>query len=439
MKSLNEKWESIIESEKSPIVNEQLKGDLALVLENTEAEKVLINERTETADIAQFTPILVPLVRRVYPTLIANNLLGMQALKTPTAYIYALVYKYGNTSANPVGMSEQAQILTLGTAVAVGATLVGDVSGANGEVVYVENGGLTALVKIANGILFGIEATDAATNSVLATWSNEAQFMKVLNDYSGPYATSAGEALSTDMKEVGFDIQRTMVEAKTRKLKGKYTLEMFQDLKNMHGIDAEREIMNLMQLELSWEIDRQAVNFVNGIASAASDVTISAYDGRWEIEKYRSLGIKIANEGRKVGQAIKRGSANTLLVSPKVAVALEAIGSFQLATTDSSVNSVNSGVNPNAGVFDKRFKTIVDNFNDGTHEYANVLYKGESPKDAMAFIAPYVGASFIKTQDPESGQPAVILSSRYGLVANPLTPELYAGKFDVNFGSTALA
>ena len=221
---------------------------MALMLENTKAEEKLINERTESGDIAAFTPILVPLVRRVYPTLIANNIMGVQALKTPTAYLYALVYKYTSSSDNGIHPNAKAQILSLTSAVAVNDVLSGDDSGAAGKVLYVENNGLTALVEITNGILFIAEDINTGANAVAATWTNEAQFQKVLTDYTGPYATSVAEAKKTDMNEVGFDIQRTMAEAKSRKLKGKYTLEMLQDLQAMHGIDAEKEMMNLKTL-----------------------------------------------------------------------------------------------------------------------------------------------------------------------------------------------
>lgn len=438
MMTLNEKWAKELNSSKFPAINEHARGEMALVLENTKTEEKLINERTESGDIAVFTPILVPLVRRVYPKLIANNIMGIQALKTPTAYLYALVYKYTNTSDASLNPSDKAQIVSVATPVAINDVLSGDVSGASGKVLYVENGGLTALVEITNGILFVEEAVNTAANSITATWTNEAQFHKILNDYTGPYATSVAEALRTDMKEVGFDIQRTMAEAKSRKLKGKYTLEMLEDLKAMHGVDAEKEMMNLMSLELNWEIDRQAVNYINGLSNAGADANIDGYAGRWEIEKYRSLGIKIANDGRRVGQLIRRGSANSMLASPKVAVALEAIGSFQLAVTDAKIDAINSGVNPNVGVYDKRFTVTVDNFNADS-EYVNVLYKGDSSKDAMAFLAPYSGATFIKTQDPESGQPAVILSTRYALVSNPLSPENYGINSTVNFASTVLA
>lgn len=438
MMTLNEKWERELDSKKYPSINENARGEMALMLENTKAEEKLINERTESGDIAVFTPILVPLVRRTYPKLIANNIMGVQALKTPTAYLYALVYKYTNTSDASLNPSDKAQIVSVATAVAVNDVLSGDDSGAAGKVLYIENGGLTALVEITNGILFTEEDINTAANSIVATWTNEAQFHKILKDYTGPYPTSTAEALRTDMKEVGFDIQRTMAEAKSRKLKGKYTLEMLEDLKAMHGVDAEKEMMNLMSLELNWEIDRQAVDFVNGLSNAGADANINGYAGRWEIEKYRSLGIKIANDGRRVGQLVRRGSANAMLASPKVAVALEAIGSFQLAVTDAKIDAINSGVNPNVGVYDKRFTVTVDNF-DFTQEYVNVIYKGESSKDAMAFLAPYSGASFIKTQDPENGQPAVILSTRYALVKNPLSPENYGVKSAVNFASTVLA
>ena len=138
MMTLNEKWEKELDSKKYPSINENARGEMALVLENTKAEEKLINERTESGDIAVFTPILVPLVRRTYPKLIANNIMGVQALKTPTAYLYALVYKYTNTSDASLNPSDKARIVSVATAVAVNDVLSGDTSGAAGKVLYIE-------------------------------------------------------------------------------------------------------------------------------------------------------------------------------------------------------------------------------------------------------------------------------------------------------------
>lgn len=442
---LTEKHQDLLESTKYAPLSESEKGIVAQLLENQEAESAkLMNESTLSGDIAQFTPILVPIVRRVMPSLMGNNLVGVQALNMPTGYLYAMVSRYTNNSLSPITPTNKAQILVVASASAF--TVGGDVtaaSGATGVVEYIE--GLNILVKLTSTIKFAAgDAIDnanpwaAGETTVTGVYSNEARFLKVLKNYSGPYATSAAEALGKDMKELGFDIARTTAEAKSRKLKGKYTVEMFQDLKSMHGLDAESELMDMMSTELQLEIDREIVTRVNDIAVSTADVVVDSFDGRWAIEKMRSLGIKISNEAREIGRLTRRGAGNTIIVSPKTAVALEQIGSFVLAPSGKQVDASGSGITSSVmGTYDNRFKVAVDNFAD--KDYATVLYKGASNKDAGLFFAPYVGLSFTKVVDPDSGQPAVILNTRYDIVANPLNPEFYFRSFDVDFTGTVLA
>ena len=433
---LTEKFQPILESDKFTPLNSSEKLMMAQLLENMEKDEARsLSEGTLTADIAQFTPILIPLVRRVYPNLVANEIAGVQALSTPTGYLYAMVSNYTGDSINKISPTNRGQILVLDdvTGIAIGDVLTA-VSGATGVVSYIED--MNVLVGVTGAQLF--VATDViGTATVEATFSNENGFQKVLKGYTGPYATSAAEALGNDMKEIGFDIRRAMAEAKSRKLKGRYSLEMMQDLRAQHGLDAEAELMSLMSMELQLELDREIIAKANALSTATPDAVIAGYAGRWEIEKYRGLGIKISNEAREIGRLTRKGAGNTMIVSPKVATALEAIGSFTLAPVKGGVDSVISGVTPSIGYFDGKYKVITDNF--ATSDYANVLYKGANTKDAGVFFAPYQGASFIKTVDPISGQPSIILSSRYDIVANPLNAETYFRSFNVNFGSTILA
>lgn len=442
---LTEKFAEELNSSKFAPLHGTDRTFMAQLLENqtTEVERMLA-EGTLTGDIASFTPILIPMVRRVYPQLIAHKLAGVQPLSMPTGYLYAMTSRYaGSKTDGSIAPVKNGQIIVLASATGfvVGGS-VATAAGATGTIVYVE--GTKILVNLVSGTFADGDIVDnaapfvAQATTVTSTYSNEAGFKKVLKGYTGPYATAAAEALGASMREIGFDITRTMAEAKSRKLKGRYTLEMFTDLKNMHGMDAESELMDLMAMELQLEIDREVIDAVNGIATVVSDATVNSYQGRWEIEKYRSLGIKIANESRTIGQLTRRGAGNVLTVSPKVAVALEQIGSFTLAPTASTVDSTISGFNPaNVGRFDNRYDVVVDNFADT--DYATVLYKGQNNRDAGVFFAPYVGASFSKVVDPETAQPSLILSSRYAVVNNPLNPETYARTFGVNFGSTVLA
>lgn len=443
MENLVEKYEDALESKKYAALNESEKSVMATILENTakEAQK-LINEGTVSGDIQTFTNILLPLVRRTHPNLIANALTGIVPLSGPTGYIYALTSRYTGTSDNSISPVSSAQILVTDLADAsTKFTVGGDVTTSTkaGKVVYIEGNKL--LVKNITGVFAAGDGVDnanpfnAAEATLTAVYSNEATFTRVLKQYTGPLSTAQGELLGTDMKEVGITITRQMVETTTRKLKAKYTVEMFQDLQAVHGLNAENELMNLISYELSAELDREVVDFVNGGATVVPDVTVHSYDGRWEIEKYRSLALKLDFESREIGRLTRRGAGNTLLVSPRVAVMLQALGGFVTAPVANTVDQLSLA--SVVGTFDGKYNVIVDNF--ATSDYVTTLYKGSSAADNMCFYSPYVPVSFIKTVNPESGQPAMIAASRYALSKNPLNPENYARTFGVSTASLAIA
>jgi hypothetical protein len=204
-----------------------------------------------------------------------------------------------------------------------------------------------------------------------------------------------------------------------------------------------------MSYEIKAETDREIVDFVNSRALLRPDFDLNgafgvdptdptAYSGynagRWEIERYRALGIKLADESREIGRRNKRGAANKLLVSPKVLTVLEAIGGFTVAPTASTVNANN--LNPVAGRFDNKFSVIVDNYAD-QGEYATLIYKG-SNQDALGVYAPYTPVQIQKVNHITTGQPALIAMSRYGLGENPWGGWAYSTTFGINFTNTVL-
>ena len=448
---LTEKFEKELLSEKFAPISRNDMSTMALILENEEkAIEGMVSEGTVASDIQGFTNILLPLTRRVYPKLIANEILGVQPMTGPTGFIYAMKYRYTGTShlvdgEVNIAPANRGQILVIDNVAGIvkGSNITG--SGDNGSfditVAYVEGNKIlvkhndSATVTSATVIPSDSFTVGENTVTVSAAFSNEAGFKQILKNYTGPVSTAAGEKLGGDMKEVGFTIERKSIEAKTRKLKGEYTLEMYQDLKAQHGMSADDEVMSLMSQEMMMEMDREIVDFVNSNATQTPDLNIKDADGRWEVEKYRMLAIRIANEAREIGRLTRKGAGNILLVSPKVAVALETIGSLQSAPVSSDVDGVSAGVVV-VGTFDSRYKVIVDQFADS--EYVTVLYKGADRRDAMGFFAPYVPAAFQKVSHEMSGQPAIILTQRYGLDTNPLNPEHYARSFAVNFNSTVL-
>ena len=438
---MNEKFKDLLESTKYAPLNGSDKNAMGLLLENAQRDlDQLISEGTLAGDVAQFTPILMPMVRRVYPTLIANELLGIQPMTMPTGFIYALTNQYIGTNNNNANPNSAAVVVELS-----GATtkVEGDTVFTNGKVLYVE--GKKVLIAGGTGVIVG--ATIEAGVTITGIFTNEASFKRIFKNYTGSYTTAAGEALGKDMKEIGFSISKKSVEAKVRALKGRYSVEMYQDLKAQHGLLADEEIMSLMSYEIQAEIDREVVDFVNANSTILADTSFTADStdgtGRWEIEKYRREVIRISKEAAQIGIDTKRGQGNTLLVSPKVATMLEQVGKFKVAEQLSNVSApVSGGV---AGIFDGRFKVVIDQY--ATSDYCTVLYKGADRRDAMGFFAPYVPLSFQKVTNTDSGQPAIIAKTRYALDTIPGVEsaisndraKTYSRSFGINFQNTVLA
>ena len=437
----------LIESAKYAHLNQSDAASMKVLLENTDRElQNLVNEGTLTGDVAQFTPILLPLVRRVYPNLIANELLGVQPMSMPTGYVYSLVNQYLGTGNNKATAAKPAKIYVLeGTdhGLVEGAAITGGTE--DGVVLYVEGEKILATGVFAVGETVA-EAT--ASGDVVAVFSNEVSFKRILKGFTGTYTTAEAELLSKDMREIGFTIARKSVEAKSRALKGQYSVEMYQDLKSQHGLLADEEIMSLMGYEIQAEIDREVVDFINGNATQLADtVSFSAnprdsLTGRWEIEKYRREAIRIDREAAQIGIDTKRGQGNILVVSPGVATMLEQVGSFKTAEIASSVAApVSGGV---AGTFNNKYKVVVDQYAES--DYCTVMYKGADRRDAMGFFAPYVPLSFTKVTHADSGQPAIIAKTRYALetvpgVSSPASNDrakAYARSFGLDLSNTAL-
>ena len=506
---MNENFKALIESTKYAPLDEGQANTLAAVMAQTAKEtERMIAEGTIAADVAQFTPFLMPMLRKVYPALIANELLGIQPLSGPTGFIYSLTNRYlgnaangltgksgvnqgGNGPSNYDKTNAATQVITVAavTAPVLGATIT-DSAGNTGDVVYVEpvlhgqvnsvyqtidtTNGAGGTTEDALGGTAGTASFSAETIAVLvelptnhpklvptkpyagttgqikATYSGMAAFDKILPSYTGSYTTANGEIRGTvgnEMAEVGIAVERTQVEARTRKLRAEYTIEMYQDLKAMHGVLADQELMNLMGYEIKAETDREVVDFVNARAGIEADFFMSGgyggaapadntefQSGRWEIERYRSLGIKISDMSREIGRLNKRGAANKLLISPKVLTALEAIGGFQAAPIDSTVNGNN--LNPVAGRFDNKFNVIVDNYAES--DYVTAIYKG-SNQDSLGVYAPYTPVQIQKVTHVTTGQPALIAMSRYGLAETPWGASNYCTSMGVRFDSTVLA
>jgi hypothetical protein len=468
-----EEFKPLLESEKYAPLDDMDKNTLAVIMENTKKEtERMIAEGTIAADVAQFTPFLMPMLRRVYPALIANEILGVQPMSGPTGFVYSLTNRYVGTQATPINPNVQAMVIDTDITLAEGDAVTGDTSGATGTVVFVEKsefiyqnerpgasqsptGSITFPNDVAGRALVELdpgsahfqagEPINGGAGNITGVYTNEAAWLGLLPSYSGTYTTAQGEVLGTvgnEMSEVGISVERKQIEARTRKLRAEYTIEMYQDLKAMHGVLADQELMSLMGYEIKAETDREIVDFVNKNSTWHTDFAVNGGDGRWEIEKYRLFAAKLSDMSREIGRLNRRGAGNKLLASPKVVTMLEQIGGFILSDVDSTVNpqAVNKAV---VGRFDNKFSVIIDNY--ATGEYATVIYKG-SNQDAFGVYAPYTPVQIQKVTHVTTGQPALIAMTRYGLVTSPwvdynkqmLAPNPYAASIGVDFTGTVL-
>ena len=431
--------ESLLTSDKMPLIQESEMNSYRVILENQEkeCEKLMMSEGSVSADIQQFIPIFMPLARRVMPKLIANELVGIQPMSMPTGYLFSIAFRYtgdGVNSASPVNNStiievapDEAEKLKA----EIGKNLKFDTKD-DIPVLYVE--GKYVLVG-AKDITTDMTPAAATTNTVanvptdiLGVYSSELAFQKIFKNYTGPHTTAQGEGLATDMKEIGFSIEKKAIEAKTRKLKARYTIELYQDLKAIHGLNADEELMNIMGQEVEQELNREIIEFVNGLATITTDFNIKDIPGRYEIEKFAHLSARIDQEALEIARWCRRGAGNVIIASPKVVSLLKALNGYKPIETKADIKiEANPAV---VGTLDGR-KVIMDIF--AKEDYVTILYKGANKADAAAFYAPYTPVSFTKVTHQESGQPAIVLMSRYGIEANPVSPETYVRTFKVDF------
>lgn len=402
-----DKTHALLESSKYPALNESEKMTMAFLLRNAEQEQSLVmNEATVSQDIAQFTPILMPLIRYLYPRLIANELLGVQPLATPTAYIYSLVSQY---RAKPKDERVRLVLYRLNQEVVENK----DEEIAGETIIHKEDNMVVVTNKHGRksiGEQFGVYV-------VGAVYSNVASYPKLLRNYSVANLT---DEQRPDINYIGFQIAKKPVEAKPRALHGEYSLEMYQDLKAQHGLLADDEMMRLMASEIQTDIDADVVNFVNTNATQLPDwdaTQLQLATGQLRtIDIARELAFKIAHEASAIARRTNRGQANVLLCSSKVANLLASLDNFEHGHIESDMSKV--GVMTGfVGILDGRLRVVVDPY--AADEYATVLYKGEDRRDAMGYFCPYVPLTFTKVINSQTGMNGIIAKTRYDLTTIP--------------------
>jgi hypothetical protein len=388
--SLQKKWEPVLNHEGMGQIKDSYKRAVtAVVLENQ--QKALQEERSaifETpanatgASIDNYDPILISLVRRALPNLMAYDVAGVQPMTGPVGLIFAM------------------------------------------KSAYTTQAGTEALFNEADTDFSGT-GTHAGTNPVDGAYTT-----------GTGVATAAAEALGetggTQFNEMAFSIEKTTVTAKTRALKAEYTVELAQDLKAIHGLDAESELSNILSQEILAEINREVIRTIYKVAKpgAASTATAGTFDldvdsnGRWSVERFKGLLFNIERDANVIAQDTRRGKGNFIICSSDVAAALAMVGMLDTgaALSGSSTLNVDDTGNTFAGILNGRYKVYVDPYSanaGAASQFYVVGYKGANAYDAGIFYCPYVPLQMVRAIDPNTFQPKIGFKTRYGMIANP--------------------
>ncbi len=428
---LQEKWAPVLGHEgSSPIGDRYKKAVTSVLLENQERfmreERGMLNEvavnslgagtvspagsalgNANTAGLAGFDPVLISLVRRAMPNLMAYDVCGVQPMSGPTGLIFAMRSRYENQGGEEALFNEP----DTGFSAAHDAT----------QGAYTPRTGA------------GVGGDSEGNNPAL------------LNDSSaGTYEVGRGMARE-DLEKMGesgrlfremsFSIEKTSVTAKSRALKAEYTLELAQDLKAIHGLDAEQELANILSSEVLAEINREVVRTVYTVAKKGAQnnvATAGVFDldvdsnGRWSVEKFKGLLFQIERDANAIAQETRRGKGNFLICSADVASALAMAGVLDYSSGltgagGPSIGQVDDTGNLSVGTINGRIKVYVDPYaaNLSDKHYYVIGYKGTSPYDAGLFYCPYVPLQMVRSIDPNTFQPKIGFKTRYGMVSNP--------------------
>jgi len=354
--------------------------------------------------IDTFDPVLISLVRRAMPNLMAYDICGVQPMTGPTGLIFAIRSRYSNQTSDETFYNEvntAFSTVPTGANNVLGSRFIGTIPGAT------NTSPLTAVNTYNTGV--GMSRSQA---EALGTTSNAA------------------------FPQMAFSIEKVTVTANTRALKAEYTMELAQDLKAIHGLDAETELANILSAEILAEINREVVRTINITAEAGAQentTTAGIFDldtdsnGRWSVEKFKGLMFQLEREANQIAKQTRRGKGNIVICSSDVASALQMAGVLDYAPALNSNNlQVDDTGNTFAGVLNGRLRVYIDPYAIGGN-YLTVGYKGSSAFDAGLFYCPYVPLQMVRAVDQDSFQPKIGFKTRYGMVANPFAEGLTKG------------
>ena len=429
---LQEKWSPLLNCEGlDPIKDSHRRGVTAILLENQERalreERGFLSEAPThsagtggfgggtygTADasgpVAGFDPVLISLIRRSMPQLLAYDICGVQPMTGPTGLIFAMRTRYGtNRTTGTEGFFNEPDSRFSG--------------------------------QDSDGSLLASDYTAQASVGIATTAAQTGSNPAVLNDAS-PGAYNVGQAMATTdaealgdsgqlFNEMNFSIEKVTVAAKSRALKAEYSLELAQDLKAVHGLDAEAELANILSTEILAEINREVVRTVYQIAEAgaqANTATAGIFDldvdsnGRWSVEKFKGLLFQIERDANAIAQRTRRGKGNIIMCSADVASALTMAGVLDYTPALNANLNVDDTGNTFAGVLQGKYRVYIDPYsaNVSPNQFYVVGYKGSSAYDAGLFYCPYVPLQMVRAVGQDTFQPKIGFKTRYGMVANP--------------------
>ena len=401
---LQQKWNGVLDHPDLPKIDDPYrKAVTAVVLENQAVEMQksgMITENNQTgAAIQNFDPILISLVRRSLPNLIAYDVCGVQPMTGPTGLIFAMRSRYSTQTGTEAFYNEANTFF----------------SGSNAAITAAQLAQLTSLTLAAN-------TTETFTSNAFPVTAMTTNQGENLGD---------GAAGNT-FQEMAFSIEKVTVTAKTRALKAEYSMELAQDLKAVHGLDAETELANILSTEILAEINREVIRTIYGVAKLGAQVgttTRGIFDldtdsnGRWMVEKIKGLAFQIEREANTIAKQTRRGKGNIMLCSSDVASALAMAGILDYnSALQGQVNlTVDDTGNTFAGTLFGRIKVYIDPYfpAGSTNEFAVIGYKGSNAYDAGLFYCPYVPLQMVRAVDTGTFQPKIGFKTRYGLVSNP--------------------
>ena len=407
---LQEKWSPVLQHPDLPEIKDSYRRAVTtIILENQEkALKEDKNFLTETAptnfiggnaSLDTWDPILISLVRRSMPNLIAYDICGVQPMTGPTGLIFAMRARFASMD----GAEALADEAMPGNADASNQNAAGTIGG---------------------GDVGATETNPAVLNdSPVGTYTSATGMTTVQGEALGDSGTNA-------FGEMAFSIEKHTVTAVTRALKAEYTMELAQDLKAIHGLDAETELANILSAEILAEINREVVRniYVSAVKGAAVNTTTAGIfdldtdsNGRWSVEKFKGLMFAIERDANAIGQQTRRGKGNMILCSADVASALQMAGVLDYTPALNNNLNVDDTSTTFAGVMNGRYKVYVDPYaaNVSASQYYVVGYKGTSPYDAGMFYCPYVPLQMVRAVGESSFQPKIGFKTRYGIAANP--------------------